>query len=79
MNYMLMIYGNEADHPAPSTPKMDKFMAGYMAVTTDMKESGKFVAGDPLQGVATTTTVRVPNGNNETTTNPSRKPKSSLE
>ncbi len=70
MNYVLMIYGNEADHPAPGTPKMDKFMAGYMAVTTDMKESGKFVAGDPLQGVATTTTVRVPNGNNETTDDP---------
>ena len=67
---MLMIYGNEADHPTPGTPKMDKFMAGYMAVTTDMKESGKFVAGDPLQGVATTTTVRVPNSNTEITDDP---------
>ena len=70
MNYVLMIYGNEADHPAPSTPKMDKFMAGYMAVTTEMKVSGKFFTGDPLRGFATTTTVRVPNGNNETTDDP---------
>ena len=70
MNYVLMIYGDEADHAAPGTPKIDKFMAGYMAVTTDMKESGKFVAGDPLQGVATATTVRVPNSNNETTDDP---------
>ena len=70
MKFMLMIYGNEADHPTPGTPKMEKLMAGYMAVTTDMKESGKFVASDPLQGVATATTVRVPNSNNETTDDP---------
>ena len=42
----------------------------YIAYTGELVENGKFVAGDPLQGVDTATTVEVDNGRIVTTDGP---------
>lgn len=59
MQYMLLIYSDPADRPAPDSPQALDAMGRWNAVTQDMAEAGVLVAGDPLTGVETATTVRV--------------------
>ena len=56
--YMLLIYANEADQPEFGSPEQIAARAAWGEVTAGMRESGAFVAGDPLQSVMTATTVR---------------------
>ena len=70
MQYLLMIYRNEAD-----IGKMDaaarKAMTGeYHAFTQSIVQSGHFKAGDGLQPTSTATTVRVRDGKTLTTDGP---------
>jgi hypothetical protein len=70
MQYLLMIYRNEAD-----LGKMDaaarKAMTGeYGAFTQSIIQSGHFKAGDGLQPTSTATTVRVREGKTLTTDGP---------
>jgi len=61
MNYLLLIYGDEAD--APSTPADGEAMhAAYNAFTEGIAKSGVLRGGDALEAVATATTVRVRGG-----------------
>jgi hypothetical protein len=53
MKYLLLLYAEPAKMPAPGS-QMDR----WMAVSREMREAGAFVAGDPLQGVETATTLR---------------------
>ena len=67
MKYMLLIYGDpSAYNPADG----DKIMGEYMAFTQEILDSGEMVAGDPLQGTETATTVRVRDGKRSTTDGP---------
>jgi hypothetical protein len=67
MKYMLLIYTDpHAFNPADG----DKIMGEYMAFTQEILDSGEMVAGDPLQGVETATSVRIRDGKRTTTDGP---------
>jgi hypothetical protein len=66
---MLLIYSDPtawSDDPAAG----EAIMGEYWAFTQSIIESGEMVAGDPLQGVETATTVRVRDGRTGTTDGP---------
>ena len=58
MQYMLLIYSNEADEPTPGTPEFDEHIAGYMALSKEVRDKGIVVSAEPLEKIATATTVR---------------------
>jgi len=62
MKYMLLIYDNEQDLAKLSKSEMEKLYGEYFRFTNEIKASGNYIAGDPLQPVHTATTVRVRNG-----------------
>jgi hypothetical protein len=70
MQYLLMIYRNEAEfsNMDPATGK--QMMEEYGAFTQSIIQSGNFKAGDRLQPATTATTVRVRNGKTLTTDGP---------
>lgn len=69
MRYMLLIY-TDPNPPATSEEDMGRLMADYFAFTQRIVDSGEYVAGDPLQGIDTATTVRVRGGATTTTDGP---------
>ena len=70
MRYMLLIYDREADLAKMSEAEQGAFFGEYMGFTEGIRKSGHHKAGDPLQPVATATTVRVKNGKTVTTDGP---------
>ena len=62
MRYMLLIYSDESTDLGPGDPGFEEMMNGYMSFTNEIRANGVFEAGDPLQPVATATTVRVRDG-----------------
>lgn len=62
MRYMLLIYTDESTDLNPGDPGFNEMMEGYAAFTRQVRENGAFQDGDPLQPVATATTVRVRDG-----------------
>lgn len=68
MQYMLLIYQNEAARPGEA--ELAKVMQEYLAFTQDIVKAGKFRAGDPLELTSTATTVRVREGKTLTTDGP---------
>ncbi len=78
MQYMLLIYSADSAGPVPETPEFGEMMQGYGAFTQEVREKGIMVGGDPLQSVATATTVRVREGATETTDGPFAETKEQL-
>ncbi|MDA1101284.1 MAG: YciI family protein [Proteobacteria bacterium] len=78
MKYMCLIYGAEAKHPQAGTPEMGQLMENYMAFTGEARENNVMVAGDPLEPVATATTVRLRGGKVEITDGPFAETKEQL-
>src|SRR5258708_15881117 len=70
MQYLLMIYRNEADLSRMSPDQRQKMTAEYGAFTQSIVQSGHFKAGDGLQPTTTATTVRVRDGKILTTDGP---------
>jgi hypothetical protein len=62
MQYLLLIYRNEAAMQAASKEAAGQMMAAYAAYTEAMKKAGAYVGGNRLQPTSTATTVRAPNG-----------------
>jgi hypothetical protein len=62
MNYLLMIYNNEAETAAMNEDALKKMMAEYTEFTKSIVQSGHFKAADRLRPVSTASTVRVRNG-----------------
>lgn len=62
MQYMLLIYDQEAEWERMSAAQREKILGEYRAFTTSLRESGKFVGGDGLKPTSTATTVRVRDG-----------------
>ena len=58
MEYLLMIASDETAAPAYGTDDFAAWMAGWVAFSTSLMESGRFIAGAGLQPTATATTVR---------------------
>lgn len=62
MQYMLLIYDNEAELGARSPEDRQRLHEAYGEFTRSIIASGHFKAGDGLQPTTTATTVRVRNG-----------------
>ena len=70
MQYLLMIYGEEKLEAKMSDSDRGKMMADYGAFTKQIIASGHYKGGNPLQPIATATTVRVREGKTVTTHGP---------
>ena len=70
MQYLLLIYGAEAEMAAVPPAEMQGRMEEYGAFTQSIIASGAFKAGDRLQPSTTTTTVRVRDGKTMMTDGP---------
>jgi len=62
MQYILLIYGDEAQSKNASAETRTKISNEYMAFTKELKGAGKMLGGEPLESVSTATTVRVKDG-----------------
>jgi hypothetical protein len=62
MQYMLMIYGNEAGMQSASKADAERMLAAYGAYTQAMKSAGILVAGGRLKPSTAASTVRVADG-----------------
>ncbi|QWF76812.1 YciI family protein [Amycolatopsis sp. CA-230715] len=60
MRYMLLIYN--CDRPEPADPGFTEALARVNAFADECRRRGALVAGDPLQGEHTATTVSVRDG-----------------
>ena len=70
MQYLLMIYSNEAEISKMDAATGQKMMDEYGAFTQSIVQSGNFKAGDRLRPASTATTVRVRDGKTLTTDGP---------
>lgn len=70
MEYLLLIYDNEASWTQRSESDNGKMMAEYHAFTESIAKAGQYKAGEALQPTSTATTVRVRNGKTLTTDGP---------
>ena len=59
MQYILLIYANEAEQAKRSAEENAKIFDGYMSFSKSITESGHMKGGEPLEPVSTATTVRV--------------------
>jgi hypothetical protein len=62
MQYLLMIYRNEAEQNAITASEAQEMTAEYETFTQSIIANGNFKAGDRLQPITTATTVRVRDG-----------------
>src|SRR5450631_2857741 len=70
MQYLLMIYQNEAEYAKIDAATGQKMMEEYGVFTQGIIQSGNFKGGDRLQPTTTATTVRVRDGKTLTTDGP---------
>ena len=70
MQYLLLIYRNEAEQAKMDVEAGQKMRSDYGAFTQSIIQSGNFKAGDALQPSTTATTVRVRDGKTLTTDGP---------
>lgn len=62
MQYLLLIYENEAESAARSPQEMQGMLADYQEFTHGIVASGNFRGGEALRPVSTATSVRVRQG-----------------
>lgn len=70
MQYLLLIYQNEAEYAARPQAEVTKTMAEYGEFTQGIIRTGNFKSGERLRPVSTATTVRVRGGKVMTTDGP---------
>jgi hypothetical protein len=70
MQYLLLIYTNEAEMAAKSPATLQSMTAEYMDFTKGIIQGGQFKAGDRLKPTSAASTVRVRNGQVATTDGP---------
>ena len=70
MQYLLLIYRNEAEFGSMTPADYKKMSEEYGVYTQSIIQSGNFKAGDGLQPTSTATTVRVRDGKTLTTDGP---------
>ncbi len=78
MQYMLLIYRDEAAMGRVSPAQMSETMGAFMAYTAALRDSGAFVAGDRLDLASTATTVRVSDGKTQVLDGPYAETKEQL-
>jgi hypothetical protein len=70
MQYLLMIYSNEAEYARLDKAARESMLGEYQTFTQSIIQSGNFKAGDRLQPASTATTVRIRDGKTLTTDGP---------
>jgi hypothetical protein len=70
MQYLLLIYANEAETAAMNPGSRESMTAEYMEFTKSIIQGGQFKAGDRLKPTSAASTVRVRNGKVLTTDGP---------
>src|SRR5262245_44425417 len=78
MQYLLLIYQNEAEVARTPEVKNGQLHQEYMKFTDSITKSGHFQAGQGLQPTTTATTVRVRNGKRLVTDGPFAETKEAL-
>jgi len=78
MQYMLLIYADEANMAKSSQQEMGQVMAAYGAYTEALKKAGALVSADRLKSVTTATTVRVADGKTQVLNGPYAEAKEQL-
>jgi hypothetical protein len=70
MQYLLLVYANEAEMAARTPAAIQALSAEYMEYTKSIIQGGQFKAGDRLRPTSAASTVRVRNGKVVTTDGP---------
>jgi len=70
MRYLCLIYSEEKMWQTMPRPELEEMYGQYFAFTEDIKSSGHYIGGNPLQPTSTATTVRVRDGRLCTTDGP---------
>lgn len=70
MHYMLLTYGAPDQGPAPDSPEGQREFSEWFGYHQSVLDSGAFVAGEPLEPIASATTLRVHNGERVVTDGP---------
>ena len=65
MQYLLMIYGDEAGMASATPAMVDQVLGAYGAYSKAMKEAGIMLGGERLKPTTTATTVRMKDGKSE--------------
>jgi hypothetical protein len=78
MQYLMLIYTNEADWETAPPEVKQSTMGAYMAFTQEVQERKLYKGGNPLLPVSTATTVRVRDGKTSTTDGPFAETKEQL-
>ena len=78
MQYMLMIYGNEANMMKASEATRNQMSAAYGAYTQAMQAAGVIRGGERLRPTSTATTVRVSDGKSQVLDGPYAEAKEQL-
>src|SRR3954463_6295442 len=78
MQYLLLIYGNEAHWGTMSQAEQDKVMQEYTDYSQSIAQSGHLRGGNELNMVSTAKTVRVRNNNELVTDGPFAETKEQL-
>ena len=78
MQYALLIYVDESIWATMSEDERNGFYGEYYTYTNELRASGSFVDGSPLQATSAATTVRVRNGEQVVTDGPFAETKEQL-
>lgn len=78
MQYMLLIYDAESTWRGMSEDKRNGVMREYFQFTEELRDAGKYVAGDALQPLETAKSVRLRDGEITTTDGPFAETKEAL-
>ena len=70
MRYLCLIYADETVWQTMPRAEAEAVYGEYFAFTEDIKSSGHYVGGNPLQPTSTATTVRVRDGKLSATDGP---------
>ncbi|HME39646.1 MAG TPA: YciI family protein [Steroidobacteraceae bacterium] len=70
MQYLLLIYANEAEMAGRTPAAIASMTAEYTEFTKGIIQAGQFKAGDRLKPTSSATTVRIRNGQVSTTDGP---------
>jgi hypothetical protein len=78
MQYMLLIYDDEAKWERMSEEEANALMGEYFAYTDELRRSGAFVSGEPLENTPSAKTVSVRDGQHFVTDGPFAETKEQL-
>jgi hypothetical protein len=76
--YMLLIYTDEEAWARLSEEEREPIIQEYFALTNELREKGRYVAGAPLQPTTTANTVRLRDGERVVTDGPFAETKEQL-